>query len=99
MKLITKELKKQIPGLYSTENIDVSEKIAYIKYFHPLSSWNWYAVEFDGEDLFFGFVDGDYPEWGYFSLSELQSINIRGLGIERDLYFDEKTLSEVRRKI
>lgn len=37
--------------------------------------------------LFFGRVDGDESEWGYFSLRELESVKVYGLGIERDLYF------------
>jgi hypothetical protein len=50
--------------------------------------------------LFFGYVSifGDHnDEWGYFSLSELQSVKCPpfGLGIERDLYFDPKPISKV----
>jgi hypothetical protein len=56
----------------------------------------WYATEFDGEDLFFGLVDGLEKEFGYFSLSELESVDGPfGVGIERDLYFgDQRTLKE-----
>ena len=47
---------------------------------------------------FFGFVSihGDHcDEWGNFSLSELQEFKGQfGLGIERDLYFDEKSMSK-----
>lgn len=59
-----------------------------VKFFTPTSSWTWYATEFDGEDMFFGLVDGFEKEFGYFSLSELESIDgPHGVGIERDLYF------------
>ena len=45
-------------------------------------------MEFDGEDLFFGLVEGQCREFGYFSLSDLQSYSSPiGLKIERDLYF------------
>jgi hypothetical protein len=49
---------------------------------------------------FFGYVSihGDFcDEWGYFSLSELQSVKCPpfGMGIERDLYFDPKPISKV----
>jgi hypothetical protein len=49
---------------------------------------------------FYGYVSihGDFcDEWGYFSLSELQSVKCPpfGMGIERDLYFDPKPISKV----
>ncbi len=49
--------------------------------------------------LFFGYVSifGDHnDEWGYFSLSELQSVKCPpfGMGIERDLYFTPKPISK-----
>ena len=70
--------------------------IALVKYFTPDSSWTWYASEFDGEDLFFGLVDGFETELGYFSLSELkQARGSLGLPIERDLYYQPKTLKEL----
>lgn len=55
--------------------------------------------EQEGDDfIFFGFVIGHEEEWGYFSLSELQSINVRGLTVERDLYFDPAPIKEVLRQ-
>jgi len=49
------------------------------------------------EFLFFGLVDGNEKELGYFSLSKLQSVKGRfGLGIERDMYFAGKHLDDVR---
>ena len=68
------------------------------KFFYPDFSWTWYAIEFDGKDLFFGYVAGDFPELGYFSLSELKSNRGKlGLSIERDLYFDPQPLSEIKK--
>lgn len=88
MKLLTKELRGKLPKLYTTESIPTDEKVAVVKFFTPDSSWTWYAVEFDGEDIFFGLVDGHEKEWGYFSLSELQSVRgPMGLPIERDKFF------------
>jgi hypothetical protein len=97
MKLMSKELRKKIPPLYSQEN--VKDPIVYAKYFMPDSHWTWYVLEFDGKDTFFGYVDGDYQELGYFSLSELESIRgPLGLEVERDLYWKPKPLSEVKKK-
>lgn len=93
MKLLTKEILKTLPALYSQENNP--DPMVRVKFFHPLSNWKWYVTEYDGKDLFFGLVDGFEKELGYFSFSELQSINIRGLGIERDMYFTPKPLSEI----
>jgi len=94
MKLLTKEILKRLPALYSQENNP--DPIVQVKFFDPCGSWTWYATEFDGKDIFFGMVDGFEKELGNFSLSELQSFKGRlGLGIERDLYFTPKPLSEI----
>lgn len=98
MKLLTKELLAQIPPLYATENIP--DPMVWIKFFYPDFSWSWYGIEFDGKDTFFGFVDGDFPELGYFSLSELRkNRGTLGLPIERDLYFEPCRLSKLRAKL
>ena len=66
---------------------------------NPLT-WTWYAIEYDGADLFYGFVDGDEPELGYFRLSELVANRGKwGLPIERDRYFDPCLLSVVQAKV
>jgi hypothetical protein len=98
MKLMTKELRKKIPPLYSQEK--VKDPIVHAKYFTPDSYWTWYVLEFDRKDTFFGYVDGDYQEMGYYSLSELEKIRgPLGLKVERDLYWEPKPLSEVKKKI
>lgn len=69
---------------------------AIVKFFMPDGSWVWYATEFDGEDIFFGLVAGNFLELGYFSLKELQSVRGRlGLPVERDLYFTPTTLADL----
>lgn len=98
MKLLTNELRQKLPPLYSTENDE--DPLVICKFFTPDSNWTWYATEFDGSDTFFGWVEGLENELGYFSLSELQ--NVRGplgLPIERDLYFQSRRLSQVRRSV
>ena len=63
----------------------------------PMTKWTWYAMEFDGKDSFFGFVAGEYPELGYFSLSELENLEgLYGIGVERDRYFEPVRLSTIR---
>jgi hypothetical protein len=94
MRLLTEEPRRVLPALYSTEND--KDPVALAKFFTPWISWTWYATEFDGEDTFFGLVDGLDRELGYFSLSELESISGPvGLTIERDLYFKPRPLSRL----
>ncbi len=96
MKLLPTEIKAKLPPLYSQDGKG-DEAIAHVKFFHPLSNWTWYATEFDGDDLFFGLVQGFAEELGYFSLSEMQSIQVNGLGIERDLHFHPTPLGQLRK--
>ena len=95
MKLLTKEILKKLPPLGGQDGKG-GRAVVYVKYFTPDSNWTWWATEFDGEDTFFGLVDGQEKELGYFSLSELESaIGPMGLHIERDLHWTPKTLAEI----
>ncbi len=97
MKLLTEELKKTLPRLYSQENDP--DPVVYCKFFTPDSNWTWFVTEGepDGDDFrFFGYVRGLEDEWGYFLLSELEAA--RGplrLPIERDLYFKSGRFTDV----
>ena len=94
MKLLTADLRSQLPQLYSQEEVEEPKAIA--KFFTPDSNWTWYASEFDGVDTFFGLVDGFEKELGYFSLKELESLRgAFGLPVERDLWFEPTPLSEL----
>lgn len=94
MKLLTKEIEKKLPALYSQE--EVKDPMVMVKFFTPWGNWTWYATEYNPEDrLFFGKVVGIETELGYFSLEELESIKGPwGLSIERDLSFTPKPLSQ-----
>lgn len=95
MKLLTEEIRRRLPKLYSRENDP--DPMVQVKFFTPWTSWTWYAIEFDGEDVFFGLVQGFEEELGYFSLSELEEVRgPGGLTIERDLHFEPLPLSKVR---
>ena len=95
--LLTKANRKALPELYSTETVPVANKVVQVKFFTPWSSWIWYAVEFDPDKgIFFGYVDGDFPEWGYFGLWELTEVRgPAGLKIERDRYFTPGEFKDV----
>jgi Protein of unknown function (DUF2958) len=100
MKLLTKEVRAKLPPLYAQEN--AADPIAHVKFFTPDSSWTWYVTEGEarGDDfLFFGYVIGHEPEWGYFALSELESgRGLLGLPVERELYFEPTPMSEIIRQ-
>lgn len=87
MKLITRELAAKLPKLYETESVPLPEKVAHARLLHPVSSWIWYVMEYDGEDTCFGLVVGHETEFGYFSLRELSQVKVFGLSVERDVYF------------
>ena len=89
MKLLTKELQKQLPTC--DDFVDDSNPMIYAKFFTPDSGWTWFVAAGQQEDddyLFYGFVIGPFPEWGHFPLKELQSVQgAIGLPVERDLHF------------
>lgn len=110
MMLLTKELLKKLPALYSQENNP--DPVVVCKFFAPDAGWTWYATEgspvdengyFDTDKekvdfTFFGLVSGAEVELGYFSLSELKSIKGKlGLPVERDRYFTPTKLSEIKK--
>jgi len=103
MKLLTSEMRKKLPKYKAQENS--KDPTVYLKFFHVFSSWYWFVTEGepvldnDGIEVdfhFFGYVKGDFPEWGTFALSELESINLRGLPMERDKFFSPQPWSKVK---
>lgn len=89
--LTAKDLKK-LPPLYSQEN--ERDPMVWVKFFNPYGSGTWLATEFDGKDMFFGYVMGlGDDELGYFSLGELKRIRA-----ERDQYWKPVRLSQAKSK-
>lgn len=103
MKLLTKTLQKQLPALYSQE--EVEDPIVRAHFFNPCGAANWWVTEGSTQDedyIMFGLCDlgFGFPELGYVSMSEMQSVKgPLGIGIERDLYWTPVPLSEVRAKV
>jgi hypothetical protein len=80
MKLLTREVLAVLPPLGAQR--EKPEPIAYAKFFTPDGSWTWFATEGspEGDDfLMFGYVIGIVPEWGYFALSEIESMLLEEL--------------------
>ena len=98
MKLLTEELKAQLPPLYAQDG--AADPLVVAKFFTPWTRWTWYVTEGseqDGDFLFFGLVVGHERELGYFALSELEAVaGPCGLRIERDLFFQPQRLSQLR---
>lgn len=100
MKLITKQIENRLAKhpIYSQDNKG-SNAIAICKFF--LGNFTWYVLEAEkqptGDYLFYGIVDNGYErEYGYFRLSELESLRIWGcLKVERDMYFDPVKVSSL----
>jgi hypothetical protein len=76
----SKERLSKIPKLNETEHIPIKDKLVHLHFF--LGGCDWYVTEYDGLDLFFGFVilneDHFNSEWGYFSFRELKTLKVNG---------------------
>jgi len=92
MKLMTKELEEKFKKypLYSQDGKGKDAEIV-VKYFNPYGRGTWLITEGeqqeDGDWLFFGYCHIFCWEWGYVSLSELESVGL----IERDLHLKDDT--------
>lgn len=96
MMLLTKANRNALPELYAQEDKG-DDAIVHVKFFTPDANWTWYVTEFDGDDTFFGLVDGQDKELGYFSLSELLAVRGPwGLPIERDRGFTPTRVGHFR---
>ncbi len=99
--LMTQKLAETIPAIYANEKVaDYDTVIAHAKLFSPYSNWTWFITEMDGETgQCFGLVDGFEKEIGYFDLTELAetTVFVDVPAVERDLYWQPKTLGEIKR--
>ena len=95
--LMPNSIRKQLPKLYSTEKELIGDKVAYARYFFPMGAYTAYLLEYDPKSrIGFGAVTMGYGwELGNMSLDEMEGVKVRGLGIERDLYFSPKKLHEI----
>ena len=99
MKLLTKEIEQKFAEVGSQEHLPDSKKKVIAKFFDPTGFYTWYALEYDPKyKEFFGYVKGQFSEYGYFGLEELEAIQLQwGLGIERDIKFGyDVTMEEVK---
>lgn len=99
MKLLTQAIKRKLPKIYETESIPLEEKPIICKFFNPIGAGTWYVIEGQEENddfLFFGLIDLQERELGYFSLKELENVRLPlGFKIERDIHCPYSKIGEV----
>lgn len=92
------EIKRlQIPPLYTNE--EVEDPLVLMELQLLGFGWRWFVTECEIQDedvLFFGYVFGDDPEWGYFRLSDLLSQPLPYF-ISED--FQPKPFSELKKEL
>lgn len=94
-KLHPKFVRDALPPLGATS--EESDPKAIAKFFTPDGNWTWLAIEFDGDDTFYGLVHGIESEIGYFSLRELLRVRgALGLPVERDRHFEPTPISQLQ---
>lgn len=95
----TAEQLDELPRLYQTENTRLHDKVIHMHFY--FGDCDWFVAEFDGEDIFFGYVillgDHENAEWGYFTLSELSDIAVAYTEVEHDLYWEVRPASQVHK--
>ncbi len=94
----TQEQLSSLPGLYETGDIPLKDKPIYLHFF--LGGCDWYVVEYDGNDLFWGYAilnsDLEMAEWGYISFRELREVKAGGwLEVDCDLHWVVREASKV----
>ncbi|MBA6397596.1 DUF2958 domain-containing protein [Colwellia sp. BRX10-4] len=100
--LATPEFKKLFENypFYSQEGN--KDPVVVVKLFDTYGSATWYLTEYsEVENNAFGYVTGlSHDEWGYVSLTELESIMLAPQvpRIERDMYFESVKFSELKLK-
>lgn len=73
--LFTEEQLKKLPEIYAQDGLGDEAKVYVVV---KLQSFIWLLTEFDGSDMFFGFVclnDHQNSELGYISKQELEDLS------------------------
>lgn len=96
-RLLNEELRKALPKLREQEGS--ADPVVFAKFFFPASGWTWFVTEGEAQTddfLFYGHVIGFEREWGYFTLRELEEVEVNGLRVERELNFEPTPFSRCR---
>lgn len=101
MELFTKEIIEKAKSQYHF-GAEMENQMIVAKFFNPAGAGTWYLMNLDPEDenYCWGIVDLFEVEMGSFSKSELEDFKgPLGLGIERDLYFEQINAKELWEKL
>lgn len=100
MQLLTMEIAERLPK--NDDIVNLEDAVAQCHFFMPGTGFDWYVLSGDpvenGEWFFVGWGawDDDGGEYGHTSTWELERMQGPcGLGVERDLYFTPKPISEI----
>lgn len=95
MVLLPKDIRNTLPPLCSLQ--DDPDPVVSVRFHDTVNNWSWYPLEFDGDNLFYGLVDGMRRELGYFTLTDL--LNCNGLAgfeqIRRDESFKPTRVKDI----
>lgn len=97
MKLFTKAIEAKAQAQFPLGN-DLEKQVVVAKFFNPTGTGTWYLVNQDPNDNDYCWGICHIFEWevGSFSKSELENYKGKfGLGIERDLNFDEANAKKI----
>lgn len=97
--LFPKEKWDEIPAPDPDTQTSILNAVALVRFYDQSSDWQWYGIEFDQEDVFWGIVtNGKLALAGNFSLSELEGIEseeTRQKTVRRDEEFGPLTISDL----
>lgn len=97
--LLTEELRNALPTFRTQEF--AKDPIVYAVFLFPGSGWAWFVTEgqpADDDFIFFGYVIGLESEWGYFTLRELEEVDIHGIKVERVEDFNPTPVGELKKQ-
>ena len=109
--LVDNELLEKIKSYPLGSQDGLGDDAVVIAKFYTMYGHSWLVTEAEvqegGDILFFGFVELIFAEWGYFTLSQLQSVQIPiqnndcevigHLSVERDVYTPLSTVGKLKR--
>lgn len=101
MKLFTKAIEAKAQEQFPFGN-DLEKQVVVAKFFNPTGTGTWYLINQDPSDPDYCWGICHIFEWevGSFSKSELENYRCRfGLGIERDLHFEEVNAKELLKRL
>lgn len=101
MELFTKEIIEKAKSQYHLGS-EMENQMIVAKFFNPTGAGTWYLMNMDpeDEDYCWGIVSLFEVETGSFSKSDLESFKgPLGLGIERDLYFEQINAKDLWNKL